>query len=186
MILLHHKSKVIIKFKHFVEKSKAHLSLRVANLYCDIGGKYVSNDMKEYCNSKGISYHLKTPHTPQLNGITERMMRTIVGMARTFLWDSWLSKGFRDDAVLTATYLINRTQTFALPGEDRTPSDIWHGEKAKVKILRIFAINKNRHLYTLRNECKTEDERGEIVIKLFTSMKLDIYRQNVYLKNNIN
>lgn len=31
----------------------------------------------------------------------------------------------------------------------------------------------------LLNECKTEDERGEIMIKLFTSIKLDIYRQHV-------
>lgn len=31
----------------------------------------------------------------------------------------------------------------------------------------------------LLNECKTEDERGEIMIKLFTSIKLDIYRSNV-------
>jgi len=37
--------------------------------------------MREFCVKKGISYHLTVPHTPPLNGVAERMIRTIAEKA---------------------------------------------------------------------------------------------------------
>jgi len=33
----------------------------MANLYCDNGTEYLSNEFKDYCKSKGIQYHLTVP-----------------------------------------------------------------------------------------------------------------------------
>ena len=96
-------------FKNFVAKSEAHFNLKIVNLYCDNGGEYLSNEMKAYCTEKGVSYHLTVPHTPSLNGVSERMVRTITEKARTLIDGAKLSKLFWGEAVLTATYLINRT-----------------------------------------------------------------------------
>ncbi|CAD7081866.1 unnamed protein product [Hermetia illucens] len=68
-----HKSDVFLVFKDFVAKSEAHFDLKVVNLYSDNGGEYLSNEMKDYCCEKGITYHLTVPRTPQLNGVSERM-----------------------------------------------------------------------------------------------------------------
>ncbi|CAD7082063.1 unnamed protein product [Hermetia illucens] len=100
--------------KDFVAKSEAHFDLKVVNLYSDNGGEYLSNEMKDYCCEKGITYHLTVPRTPQLNGVSERMVRTITEKARSMIISACMDKIFWGDAVLTATYLINITPTGAL------------------------------------------------------------------------
>ena len=60
--------------------------------------------MKNYCVQKGISYHLTVPRTPQLNGVSERMVRTITEKARAIICGASLQKLFWGEAVLTATY----------------------------------------------------------------------------------
>ena len=55
--LLTYKSDVFNVFKDFIAKSEAHCNLKVVNLYIDNGGEYLSNELREYCVEKGISYH---------------------------------------------------------------------------------------------------------------------------------
>ena len=83
--LITHKSEIFSAFKDFIAKSEADLSLKVSNLYFDNGREYLSNEMKDYCVKKGISYYLTVPYTPQLNGVSERMVRRITERARTLI-----------------------------------------------------------------------------------------------------
>jgi len=76
--------------------------------------------MKAYCSEKGISYHLTVPHTPQLNGVSGRMIRSITEKARAMINKSILNKFFWSEDVLTATYLINRTPSRAFQ-DKKTP-----------------------------------------------------------------
>lgn len=84
--LIKHKSDVCTMFKDFAAKSEAHFNHKIVNLYIDIGREYLSTEMRNYCVKKGISYHLTVPFTPQLNGVAERMIRTI-----TEKLDLWLT-----------------------------------------------------------------------------------------------
>lgn len=71
--------------------------------------------MKKFCVQKGISYNLTVPHTPALNGIAERMIRTITGRNRAMILSgAKFDKTFWGEGVLTATYLINISPTKAL------------------------------------------------------------------------
>ena len=121
--LITYKSDVFSIFKDFIAKSEAHFNLKVVNLYCDNGREYLSNEMKDYCVQKGISYHLTVPRTPQLNGVSERMVRTITEKARAMISGASLEKYFWGEAVLTATYLINLTPTKAL-NINKTPYEL--------------------------------------------------------------
>lgn len=71
--LITFKSEVFSVFKDFVAKSEALFNLKVVNLYIDNGREYLSNEIRDYCINKGISYHLTVPYTPQLNGVSERI-----------------------------------------------------------------------------------------------------------------
>ena len=59
--LITYKSDVFKVFQDFVAKSEIHFNLKIAHLYCDNGREYLSNEMKEFCVQKGISYHLTVP-----------------------------------------------------------------------------------------------------------------------------
>ena len=104
--LIAHKSDVFSTFKDFTEKSQTHFNLRIANLYVDNAKEYFSNEMKQYCVNNGTSFHPTIPYTPELNGMSERMNRTIVEKARSMIKDAKLPQQFWGEAVLTATKLI--------------------------------------------------------------------------------
>lgn len=117
------KSDAFSLFKDFVLKSESHFSLKVANLYCDNGREYLSNEMKNFCVEKGITYHKTVAYTPSLNGLSERMIRTITEKARVMLSGAKLDLTFWGEAVLTATRLINMTPTKVLK-QNKTPLEM--------------------------------------------------------------
>jgi len=63
---------------------KSHVSIKreinkfLKCLRIDNGGEYCSNAFKEYCNRFGIKHGKCLPHTPQQNGVVERMNHTII------------------------------------------------------------------------------------------------------------
>jgi len=140
---------VFFVYKDFVAKSEAHFNLKIVNLYIDNRREYLSNEMSDFYVEKYISYHLTVPHTPQLNGVAERMIRIITEKARSMINCTKLNKSFWGEAVLTATYLINRSPSRALKNVRKTPFEMWHKKKPVLKYLKIFgstvyALNKVR------------------------------------------
>jgi transposase InsO family protein len=56
------------------------------NLKClrsDNGGEYCSKDFDDYCSFHEIHREKTVPRTPQENGVSERMNRTIMEHARS-------------------------------------------------------------------------------------------------------
>ncbi|CAK9834334.1 Copia protein, partial [Anthophora retusa] len=160
--LITYKSDVFSVFKDFIAKSEAHFNLKIVNLYCDNGKEYLSNEMKDYCVQKGISYHLTVPRTPQLNGVSERMVRTITEKARTMISGAGLNKVFWGEAVLTATFLINLTPTKALK-ENKTPFELWHSKKPKLRYLKIFGSTVYVHNKTRKTKFDEKSSKGILV-----------------------
>jgi len=135
--LISHKSQVFQMFKDFVSKSETHFNLKIAYLYCDNGGEYLSNDHKAFCVQKGIQYHLTVPRKPEQNGVSKRMNRTLLEKARCIIHGAGLPKELWGEAILTATYLLNINPTRAL-NDRSTPFELWHKKKPKLKYLKVF------------------------------------------------
>ncbi|KAH9294543.1 hypothetical protein KI387_040253, partial [Taxus chinensis] len=49
----------------------------------DNGGEYCSNEFNDYCSKNGIHRKKMVPGTPQQNGVSERMNKTIMERARS-------------------------------------------------------------------------------------------------------
>lgn len=160
--LITYKSDVFSAFKDFVAKSEAKFNLKLVNLYSDNGGEYLSTEMKSYCVEKGISYHLTVPRTPQLNGVSERMVRTITEKARSMINGAKLEKVFWGDAVLTAVYLINLTPTKALTCS-KTPYEMWNDRKPQIKYLKVFGSTVYVHNKTGKTKFDDKSWKGILV-----------------------
>ncbi|KAG8477716.1 hypothetical protein CXB51_027660 [Gossypium anomalum] len=76
------------------------------------------------CKSEGIMRHLTVCHTPQQNGVAERMNRTIMEKVRYMLSNANLPKSFWAEAASTACFLINRSLSVAI--EKKTPQEVEH------------------------------------------------------------
>ena len=108
------------------------------------------------------------PKTPQENGVSERMNRTLVETIRSMSADSELPKRFWAKALSTATYIRNRSPTNAV--QDKTPYEAWTGNKPIVSHLRIFGCDTYIHV--------PRDERSKLDSKTRRSISFG-YGQEV-------
>ena len=103
--ILKHKGEVLQRFqewKALVEKSSGR---KIKTLRSDNGGEYTSAEFSSYLAKEGIKHELTIPHTPQQNGVAERLNRTLIEGVRTMLADSKLPHRFWAEALSMAVYL---------------------------------------------------------------------------------
>ncbi|RDX88391.1 hypothetical protein CR513_30021, partial [Mucuna pruriens] len=119
-----------------------------------------SDNGGEYCGPFDDIKHEKTPpKTPQLNGLAERMNRTLIE---------------RGEALYTTVHVINLNPTVALNTE--VPNKIWFGKDVKYDHLRIFDCKAFVHV--------PKDERSKLDMKtrkcIFIRYSHDEYGYRMY------
>lgn len=116
---------------------------KVKVLRTDNGLEFCNDLFNHYCKEQGIMRHKSVRHTPQQNGVAERMNRTLLNKSRCMLFSSGLSKGFWGEAVVTAAYLINRCPCSAI--NLKTPGEVWSGNPPDLSNLRVFGCAAYAH-----------------------------------------
>ncbi|KAF1334706.1 Integrase catalytic core protein, partial [Globisporangium splendens] len=145
VFLLRSKSEVLDKFVQFVKFAETQTGRRVKVLRSDNGGEYASSKFAAFCRDRGIVQQFTPPYTPQLNGVAERMNRTLVESARCMIEHAGLSKQYWGEAVATAAFLRNRCPTRAI-GHDKSPHEVWTQKKPLLKNLKVFGCHAYVHV----------------------------------------
>lgn len=83
-------------------------------------------------------------YTPELNGMSERMNRTLVERAKSMLAESKLSKEMWGEAINVAVYITNRVPTNAV--KNKTPYEMWYGSKPTLSNIKIFGCRAYIHI----------------------------------------
>ena len=109
---------------------------KMGTLRSDRGGEYMSSEFNAFLAERGIKHQCTVPYTPQQNGVAERKNRSLMEMARCMVKSQSLPHGFWLEAVMCATYVLNRCPTKAL--QVVTPYEAWHGRKPSSGHLRVF------------------------------------------------
>ncbi|KAG8473450.1 hypothetical protein CXB51_035780 [Gossypium anomalum] len=117
---------------------------QIKYLRTDNGLEFCSDEFNRLCKSEGIVRHLTVRHTPQQNGVAERMNRTIMEKVRCMLSNSNLPKSFWAEAASTACFLINRSPSVAI--KKKTPQEVWSGNPANYFDLKIFGCPAYVHV----------------------------------------
>ena len=115
--LMKKKSEVFSLFMSFLQMIKTQFKTTVRTLRSDNGREYVSNDFRSTLSQHGLLQQFSCPYTPEQNGVAERKNRSIMTVVRCLLCGMHVPKHFWDMAVLTATYLLNRTPSRILLGK---------------------------------------------------------------------
>ena len=95
--------------------------------------------------SKGIRHKLTVPHSPEQNGVAERMNRTLMETARSMIAHAGLSDCYWAEAVATAVYLRNCVPTMAF-NKKITPYERWYGRKPDLSHLKVFGCMAYAHV----------------------------------------
>ncbi|KAH9650271.1 hypothetical protein KPL70_026312 [Citrus sinensis] len=137
--VLRQKSEALEKFKEWSTLVENQTGKKIKRLRTDNGLEYCSNEFDEFCKNKGIIRHKIVRHTPQQNGLAEKMNRTLLEKVRCMLFNANLSKHFWVEAVTTIVYLVNRSPSSTL--NFRTPQEAWSGYPEGTKRYKIWCID---------------------------------------------
>ncbi|KAH9656595.1 hypothetical protein KPL70_022738 [Citrus sinensis] len=133
---------IFMKWKKLVETQT---SRKIKVLRSDNGGEYTSDPFLQVCQNEGIKRHFTVRHTPQQNGVAERMNRTLLEKVRCMLSNASLDKKFWAEVVSYASHLVNRLPSAAIGG--KTPMEMWSGKYAQdYDSLRVFGCPAYYHV----------------------------------------
>jgi len=158
---LPHKTDTAAAVKSVLTLLENQTGYRVQRLRCDNGSEYINADLKAFCDTKGIKLETTVRYTPEQNGAAERLNRTLMDKVRPMLAASGQPKYLWAEAVVTASYVRNRSP---VNGRDKTPYELLFGSKPDVSHLRTFGARAYAMTpKQLRNKLEDTTEPGRFI-----------------------
>lgn len=152
VFLIRAKSEVFEKFKIYQSRVETHFNNKIERLRCDGGGEYCSNVFKQYLKERGVVVEYTAAYNPEQTGVAERMNRTIMDRVRSMMAEANADDKLWGEAVMAATYLVNRSPTVAL--NSKTPFEMYFGRKPDVGNLRVWGCRAYVHVPKQRRKKK--------------------------------
>ncbi|TPX29988.1 hypothetical protein SeLEV6574_g08657, partial [Synchytrium endobioticum] len=132
---LKRKSDVLTKFQEFNSMLKTQLQAKIKTFRSDGGGEYCNEAFDAYLAAEGIHREKTVPHSPQQNGIAERLNRTLITIARSIRHGTGIPDSLWAEVVATANYLRNINETSAT---GKTPYELLYGKPPDLTRLKKF------------------------------------------------
>jgi len=148
------KNQVLDVFKNFQALIERQTGKKLKCIRSVNGGEYIG-PFDRYCREQGIRHQKTPPKTPQLNGLAERMNRTLVERVRCMLSDAKLPDSFWAEAFNMVAYVINLSPTISLDSD--VPDRVWFGKNVSYDHLRVFGYKSFIHV--------PKDERSKLDVK---------------------
>ena len=126
------KNVVFGKFKEFKALVENLSEKKIKIFRSDNGGEFTLGEFKEFCKEVGIKRELSTPYNPQQNGVAERKNQTIMEAVKAMIHDQDLPMHLWAEATGIVVYVQNQVIG------NKTPKEVFSGEKLEVSHLRIF------------------------------------------------
>lgn len=130
------KEDVFQVIKKYIAKAEREKDTKIKRFRSDNGLEYCNRQMKELFDELGIKHERTCTETPQMNGVAERLNRTIMECARTILHSSKLPHCFWAEAVGAAVYIKNRSIHSKV--SEGVPEGVWTGRKPSVKHFKAY------------------------------------------------
>ena len=136
LYLLKKKDQVLKSLQDYIECFSKYFDKTVRSIRTDNAGELISDETRQYIESKRIHLELSAPHAHQQNGVAERTFGQLNNIVRTLLEESQCPKTLWSEAFHHAVHLLNRIPTSA--NEFKTPYEVFHSKKPSHKFLQTF------------------------------------------------
>ncbi|UYV65931.1 hypothetical protein LAZ67_3005907 [Cordylochernes scorpioides] len=169
---LKHKDQVIEYFDIFRARAERETGHKIKRLRTDNGLEYCNENFKQKLKSLGIKHELTNSYSPQQNGVSERLNRSLLDMARASMHNADLPQKFWAESVNCAAYIKNRSLCSAL--DNKVPEEIWLSRKVSVRHFKIFGALAYAHIP--KQKRKKFDRRAKRCILVGYSTQSKGYR----------
>ena len=123
-----------MSLSNFQASVKRETGKKVKCIRTDSGGEYCG-PFYEYCKHQDIRHQ----KTPQLNGLAERMNRTLMERVRCLLSEAKLPNSLWGEALLTAAHVINLSHVVDL--QSKVLNSVGYEKDVFYDHLRVFGCN---------------------------------------------
>jgi hypothetical protein len=117
---------------------------KLKRIYCDGGTEFINQTLKDWCKKEGIQLHWSPKETPQLNGVSERHVRTHKDGARTLLIHCGIPIRFWRYAV--SHFVTVRNRSYVSDTTGITPYEALYGKKPSVQHFGVFGCDAHYHV----------------------------------------
>ena len=114
-----HKSDTLAMFQEFHAKVTGESGDRIGVLKTDGGGEYRSREFAQYLRKHQIEHEVTVPDSPEINGLSERMNRTILEKAKCMCAHA--------DMPRSLCYVYNHLPN--APLKCKSPQEVWYSRK---------------------------------------------------------
>src|SRR5436190_5239302 len=114
--LLKRKDMTFEAYKNYEAMVKTQFGVSIKEFHCDGGGEFINERFNSHLKQQGTKRTITVHHTPEQNGIAERLNRTLLEHARAMLIAAGLPRFLWGEAVRHSVWLKNRSPTRALNG----------------------------------------------------------------------
>lgn len=164
--LMRAKSEVFSRFEEY----KAHVEnnphqYRIEEMRFDNGGEFVNRNFQKYAIENGITLSPTAPYSPESNGVSERLNRTLLEKTRAMLCWAQLPNIFWGLALQAANYLKNRSNS--RPVGD-SPFLRWFGSNPELSHLRIWGCLVTTLIPRQRRDTKLDNTGYEAIFVGYT------------------
>ena len=115
--ILKSRKEVLPQVQQFLVEIATQYDTKVKVLRTDNALEFTQKAIEDMCATYGMLHQTTCPYTSQQNGVAERKHRHLLDMVRTLLVAMHVPMYLWSDAVLTATFLVNRLPSAALGGD---------------------------------------------------------------------
>lgn len=144
-----------LKAFHNLCKTKSNLERPIHRLRSDYGSELQSKKVEEWLEAEGIIFESSAPYSQEQNGVSERVGRTIMDMARATILEGNIQDDLWPEIILAMTYVKNIRPTKALEGNN-TPHYAQHQENLDISNLRVLGSTVYVFLHEEERELKAE------------------------------
>ncbi|KAF7840931.1 BURP domain-containing protein BNM2A-like [Senna tora] len=134
--LMHNKTQVFGMLRNFLKHVQTQFDVSVKRIQTDNGTEFLINVCQDLFKENGIIHQKTCVYTPQQNGVMERKHRHLAQTARALLFHAGLSSKFWGEAMLTATYIINKLPTRVLNW--KCPFEVLMNKVPKYSLMKVF------------------------------------------------
>ena len=133
--LMQKKSEAFKELKRLITMYENLHGKKLKYLFTDRGGEYISDGLKDWFAEKGVVHDFSVAHTPQQNGVAERMNQTLNNMVRSMMLQYKSHPSLWGEAMMYAVRIKNFTLNKRL---GMTPHEALTGKVPNVANFRTF------------------------------------------------
>ena len=156
IFLLKKKDEAFQNLKELILRLEKESNHKVQRVRSDNGGEYLSGLSSSWFKQVGIKHETTVPYTPEQNGVSERLNRTLLDKIRSFLSETGLPKPIWGEAISTMVYLKNLSPTKTL--KDKTPFQAYYNKVPEIGHLRALGCKVFSHIP--KEKTKKLDDRS--------------------------